>query len=844
MARSADTNAAARRGLTAAEAAERLRSHGGNALPRAAPVPLWRRALRQFESPLIYVLLAALAFDVGSWLNEGRHGWPVESLAIALILLLNAALGVLQEHRSEQALAQLEKLAAPRTWVLRDGRFEQVDSSRLVPGDVVRLEAGERVPADGALHEAEGLLLDQSVLTGESVPVDKAAGDELLAGTLVARGSGLLELTRTGASSAMGRLAGLVGRLRSARTPLERRLDAFGRRISFWVLGLAALIVLAGTLATGLSNLAPLLLFAGALAVAIVPEGLPAVITLTLARGVQRMARRQAVVRRLAAVEALGSVTVIATDKTGTLTENRLVVRVLESADEQRALLAMVLANDAEPAAGAGDPLDRALLEHAAERGLDAADTRRRHPREDGRPFDSRWKFQRTTVRLDGRRASFFKGAPEALLARCDSGEERERWLARAEALATEGLRVIALAAGEGERERGLRPLGVVGLWDPPRAEVPAAIAAAQRAGVRVLMITGDHPSTALVVARTLGLRGAEQGGVLTGDQLAGLDEAGLRKAARDTAVFARVLPEHKLALVEALQADGQVVAVTGDGVNDAPALKRADVGVAMGQRGSDVAREVADLVLLDDDFSTIVAAIEEGRGIYANIRAFIRFLFSTNAAEALLIVVGSAGAWVLGLRDETGALFIPLTAVQILWVNLVTDGPPALALGVDRRAGLLEQPPRPRDEPLLDRASLRFVVSTGLLKAAVAGLLLVLLPRLGAGLPDTRTAVFLYTAVAQLVFAYPARRVGGRPARSLVVHLAVVGGIALQLATVLLPPLRALLGLQPLDATGWLTVASAVAVTWGGAELAGRLAEAGSARGPGRGLRRARPGA
>ena len=828
----------ARRGLTAAEAAERLRRHGPNALPQAASLPLWRRALRQFRSPLIYVLLAALAFDIGSWLYEGRSGWPLESLAIALILLLNAALGALQEHRSEQALAQLEKLAAPRSWALRDGRLAQVDSSRLVPGDLVRLEAGERVPADGSLLEAEGLLLDESVLTGESVPVDKSGRDELLAGTLLVRGSALLELSRTGASSAMGRVAGLVGRLESGRTPLERRLDAFGRRISLWVLGLAAAIVLTGTLAAGPAHLAPLLLFAGALAVAIVPEGLPAVITLTLARGVQRMARRRAVVRRLSAVEALGSVTVIATDKTGTLTENRLVVRVLESDDEDRALLAMALANDAEPAGEAGDPLDRALLEHASGRGLDAAEARRLHPREDGRPFDSRWRFQRATVRLDGRRESFFKGAPEALLERCASRDERRRWLARAAELAAGGLRVIALAAGEGERERGLRALGLVGLWDPPRAEVPEAVAAAQRAGVRVVMITGDHPATALAVARALGLRGAEEGGVLAGAELEALDEAGLRRAAHETAVFARVSPEQKLALVEALQAGGEVVAVTGDGVNDAPALKHADVGVAMGRRGSDVAREVADLVLLDDDFSTIVAAIEEGRGIYANIRSFVRFLFSTNAAEALLIVGGSAAAWLLALRDESGALLIPLTAVQILWVNLITDGPPALALGIDRSAGQLDRPPRPRDEPLLDRASLRFVVAAGLVKAAVAGLVLVLLPRLGAGLPDTRTAVFLYTAVAQLLFAYPARRVGGGPARTVVLHVAVAGGIAVQLATVLLPPLRALLGLQPLDAAGWLAVAAAVAVTWAGAEAAGRWAQAGPA------LRRARRGA
>jgi len=817
----------AARGLSAAQADERLRRIGPNALPRAPPDALWRRFLRQFTSPLIYVLLAALAFDVGSWLHGGRQGWPLESLAIGLILLLNAGLGVLQDYRSEQALAQLGRLAAPPSWVLRDGRLVQLASERLVPGDVVRLEAGERVPADGALLEAQGLLLDESVLTGESVPVDKAAHDELLAGTLVARGTALLELTRTGAGSAMGRLATLVGGLEPGRTPLERRLDAFGRRISAWVLGATALLVLAGLAVAGLSRLAPLLIFAGALAVAVVPEGLPAVITLTLARGVQRMAGRRAVVRRLQAVEALGSVTVIATDKTGTLTENRLAVRRVESDDPGQALLAMVLANDADAGAGAGDPLDRALLEHAAAQGTAAGVERSRFPRVGGRPFDARWRFQRVTVERDGRRASYLKGAPEALLERCAPDPDgRGRWSLEAERMAAEGLRVIGLARGDGEREEGLRFLGLVALWDPPRAEVPAAIGAAQRAGVRVVMITGDHPATAVAVARALGIRGAESGAALTGAELERLGPAGLRRAVREAAVFARALPEHKLALVEALQSEGEVVAVTGDGVNDAPALKRADVGVAMGRRGSDVSREVADLVLLDDDFSTIVAAIEEGRGIYANIRTFIRYLFSTNTAEALLIVGGSAAAWALGMRDESGALLLPLTAVQILWVNLVTDGPPALALGVDRNAGLLNEAPRPRDEPLLDRRSLRFIVAAGLLEVSVAALLLLLLPRLGTPPLETRTAVFVYAAAAQLVAAYPARRIGARPQNNTLLHLAVAGGFAAQAAAVLLPPLRAMLGLVALRSSACIGLGLAMLFTWAAVALVGRWAE------------------
>lgn len=816
------------RGLSAAEAADRLARHGPNALPRAAPTPAWRRWLRQFSSPLLYVLIAALLFDVGSWLYEGRSGWPLESAAIGLILLFNAGLGWLQERRSEQVLVELARLAAPRSWVLRDGRFGLLDSVDLVPGDVVRLEAGERVPADGTLLEAEGLLLDESVLTGESIPVDKAVDEELLSGTLVARGTALLALTRTGPASAMGRLAGIVGGLEVGRTPLERRLDTLGRRIAAWVLGFAALLVLAGVAVGGLSQLAPLLVFAGALAVAVVPEGLPAVITLTLARGVQRMAARRAVVRRLASVEALGSVTVIATDKTGTLTENRLVVRAVEADDARQALAAMVLANDADPRGEAGDPLDRALLEHAAAQGVHAGDERRRQPRVAGRPFDSQWRFQRATVARDGGLVGWFKGAPEALLSRCTLEEAaRSRWQAAAGRLAADGLRVIGLARGEGEREDGLRFLGLVALWDPPRAEVPAAIGAAQRAGVRVVMITGDHPQTALAVARALGIVGAEAGRVLTGAQFEALDPAGRSAAARDAAVFARVSAEHKLQLVETLQALGEVVAVTGDGVNDAPALKRADVGVAMGRRGSDVAREVADVVLLDDDFSTIVAAIEEGRGIDANIRTFIRYLLTTNTAEALLIVGGSAAAWAAGLRDAEGALLLPLTAAQILWVNLLTDGPPALALGVDRSASWLDAAPRPPDEPLLDRPSLRFVLAAGLLEAVVAGLLLLLLPRAGVSLLETRTAVFVYTAVGQLVLAYAARRIGSRPERNRALHLAVAAGVLLQLAATGLPAMRSLLGLVPLAAERWLVLMLALALTWTGAEGLRRWADA-----------------
>ena len=707
------------RGLTSEEAQRRLAEYGPNALPKKPPEPLWRKFLRQFQSPLIYILLFALLVDLGLWLYEGTHGLPLESLAILAILLLNAGLGTLQEKRSEEALRRLEALAEPMAWVLRDGRFQHLPSREIVPGDVVRLEAGDRIPADGVLLEASGVLVDESLLTGESVPVEKRVGDEVFSGTLLVRGRALMEVSRTGLRSAMGRIAGLLSEMEEEKTPLERRLEAFGHRVARWVLVLAAALVVLGFLVEGLSG--KVLLFAVALAVAAVPEGLPAVLTLALALGVERMARRKAVVRRLAAVEALGSVTVIATDKTGTLTENRMEVQKVVGPDPQRALLAMVLCNDADLETGAGDPLEIGLLRYAAEH-LDVRRVRQENPRLSERPFDSAWKYMRVTTP----QGSFLKGAPEALIPRLAlSQEDKASLLEQAEAYAKEGFRVLALAHGEGEKEEELSFLGFVLLLDPPRPEVPEAVAKVLQAGVRVVMVTGDHPATALAIARKVGIP-AEV--VATGEEIGELSDEELL----EVDVFARVKPEDKLRIVEAFQKAGEVVAMTGDGVNDAPALKRADVGVAMGQRGSDVSREVADLVLMDDNFATIVAAIEEGRSIYENIQKFIRFLFSTNLSEVLVVALGMVFAALLNLRDGAGHLLLPLTAVQILWINLVTDGLPALALALDRNPGVLNRPPRPKDSPLLDPPSLRFVLFTGTLKAAFALAVLGLLPRWG----------------------------------------------------------------------------------------------------------------
>jgi len=817
-------NDAPPRGLSSVEARARLREVGPNALPQRPPEPLWRGLLRQFRSPLIYVLLVALVVDLAVWMAAVGPVWPLESVAIAAILFLNAGLGVWQERKAEGTLRALAEYAAPRVWTLRDGGLAHVPGAELVPGDVVRLEAGDRVPADGVAPAASNLMVDESVLTGESMPVEKDAGAELFAGTLVVRGKAYVTVTRTGAANALGNLAFMLGQIDAGRTPLERRLEAFGRRIAWWVLAIAVAIVAAATWAEGLGHLWRIVLFAVALAVAAVPEGLPAVLALTLTRGVQRMARRRAVVRRLAAVEALGSVTVIATDKTGTLTENRLEVRALDSPDRTRALRAIVLASDAEPGAGlnAGDPIDRALFAFADRERHDPVALHAAHPRQSSRPFDSSWRFMRASVVEDAQVVTYLKGAPEVVLESCAMPDgERQTWLDKIETYAAQGHRLLGVAWGYGERETGLTWLGLVLLWDPPRAEVGAAVRAAREAGIRVLMVTGDHPGTARTVARAVGI-GDET--VVAGADLDGLSSEELGRVVRRVDVFARVSPEHKLKIVAALQAAGDIVAVTGDGVNDAPALKRADVGIAMGQRGSDVSREVADLVLLDDNFATIVAAVEEGRSTYENIQKFVRFLFSTNLSELLVVTLGAGAAFLLDLRDAGGGLLVPLTAVQLLWINLVTDGAPALALGLDKNPDVLGRPPRDPAAPLLDRASLRFVVLSGSAKALIAFALLAFVPRwLGQPPEVAATAAFVFLAAGQLLFAYPARHTDMHPPRNWILHVTVVLSLAVQPLIVLAPTLRAAFGTVPLPVSVWAWVAASMVASWAAAWGVGR---------------------
>lgn len=806
-------------GLSESEARRRLRTHGPNALPEKRPEPLWRRFLHQFKSPLIYILLFALVVDFAVWWLEGRHGWPLESFVIGLILLLNAGLGTWQERKSEAALNKLKRLSSPLVWVERDGVWVQRPSRELVPGDLVRLEAGDRVPADLEVKEGSPLV-DESVLTGESLPVEKEAGQELFSGTLLVRGKAFAEVRRTGPQSALGRLAVLLGEIKAEPTPLEHDLNRFGNQVARWVLVLAGLLVLLGLFTEGVGRLPQVFLFAVALAVAAVPEGLPAVLTLTLSLGVERMAGRKAVVRKLSAVEALGSVTIIATDKTGTLTENRMEVRALDGPDPTLAHTALALANDADH--GIGDPMDLALLHFVEQQGVDVLALRQSYPRHSERAFESSHKFQRVTVLGPEGLLSYLKGAPEVLLTRSSlSPQEQQSWHEKALAYAAEGYRVLGVAWAAGETEEKLQFLGLVLFWDPPRPEVPEAIRKAQEAGIRVLMVTGDHPATALAIAHQIGITGER---VITGNDLEKFSPLALLKAVREVNVFARVSPEHKLRLVELLQSSGEVVAMTGDGVNDAPALKRADVGVAMGQRGSDVSREVADLVLLDDNFATIVAAIEEGRNIYENVQKFIRFLFSTNLSEVLVVAIGAVFAALLNLRDSTGALLLPLTAVQILWINLITDGLPALALTLDKNSGVMRYPPRPPKAPLLDRVSLRFVLVSGSIKALCALGLLGLLPRFGYSLETTRSVAFHFMAIGQLFFAYPTRHTHLFPLPNLWLHAAVLLGMAVQFAVGVLPASMLALDLVPLPLLLWGVLLGTALLAWGLAELTNRV--------------------
>jgi Ca2+-transporting ATPase len=822
-------------GLSSAEAADRLARDGGNVLPARRPPPLWRRVVTQLRDPLVLVLIAAAGFTLAT-------ADFTDASVILFVIVVNTTVGVAQEVKAERAISALSALSAPDARVFRDGEQREVPAADLVVGDLLVLAEGDIVPADAHVVEASALLIDEAALTGESAPVDKSAADtaagestgDVSAGTVVVRGRGHALITATGAASAMGRIAAMMTTA-PALTPLQRRLAGVGR-----LLAAGALVLCAVVLALGLFRGQPLQLMivtAITLVVAAVPESLPAVVTLSLALGARRMTARHAVIRRLPAVETLGSITILATDKTGTLTEGQMVLRQLwtptgeahvdgsgyaphgdvrrdgtvlaegDAPDLTTLLRAVVLCNDGSlrPPDGdspdwlpVGDPTEVALLTAAAKLGIDRATLHAELPRVDEEPFDSVSKRMSTTHRLpDGTTRVVCKGAPEAILRAAVLAETSEligRAAARADALAGDGYRVLAVAqgdhppsAGVGAPEQNLKLLGLVAILDPPRASAVDTIAACQRAGITPVLITGDHPATAGAIAVELGIIGA-------GDEVVDCRTAdpGAR-AGQGARVFARATPQQKVAIIDALRAAGQIVAMTGDGVNDGPALHRADIGVAMGRRGTEVARQAADLVLADDELATVVAAAEEGRRVYANIRRFLLYALSGGAAE---IAVMLAGPFV--------GLALPLLPAQILWINLITHGLPGLALGSEPvDADVMERPPRPPSETILGAGLWLRILRVGVVIAAVT---------VGVGVwalatdRPWQTLVFLALGLTQLAVALGSRARPGTRANPMLLA-AVAAALAMQLAGIYLPPLQSLLGTQPLAITDLLIV-------------------------------------
>ncbi len=786
-------------GLSAGQAAERLAAEGPNRLAEAPAPSLTALFARQFQGLVVWVLVAAAI------VSAALGDWP-EAVAIVGIVLLNALVGLAQERRAESALAALRRMTSPRARVVRDGRSVMVPSETVVRGDLLVVEAGDIVAADGEVVESADLQLNEAIITGESLPVRRRDGETILSGTSVTRGQARAVVTATGMATEMGRIARLIETAGQDATPLQRRLDTVSRRLVVLSGGIVGIVFLLGLL-RGVPLL-EMLLAALSLAVAAIPEGLPAVVTLALAVGVQRMARRRALVRRLPAVETLGSAQLVATDKTGTLTVGRLEVRRTWTPDggTRRLLHAAAACNDAELNGGVavGDPTETALLVAAAAEGIERRDIEAAEPRVGELPFDASRKRMAVVRRTGPALTAYVKGAPEVILPRCRPASAEAS--AAAAAFAGEALRVLAVAERRitgvewrpDDVEEDLTLLGLVGLADAPRPEAADAVARCRAAGVRVVMITGDHPATAAAVAREVGIL-AGGGKVLTGADLDRLDEAGFARAVTEAAVFARVVPEHKLRIVRAAKRAGLVVAMTGDGVNDAPAVREASVGIAMGS-GTEVTKQAADIVITDDNFASIVNAIEEGRRIFDNIQKTLLYLLAGNTGEILVMLLAA----LIGFP-------LPLLPVHILWVNLVTDGLPALALATERvEPEALRRPPRRPDDGFADRRFLRRLVLAGTAIGLVSLLGFWLGYRTEGDVTAGRSLAFAVLVVSHVTWALAARS-WTRPvlaaglftnARLLAVVLAT---LALQVLVQSVPAVVDLLGVEPLGLRGWL---------------------------------------
>ncbi len=855
-------------GLTTAEAEARLARYGPNALPEARRRTLLRSFVEQLTNFLILLLLAAtiLAAAMGEY---------IDAATIAAIVILSAVLGVVQEWRAERSIEALRVMMAPTARVVRDGRTGEVPAASLVPGDFVLLEVGNYVPADLRLVEAPNLRLNESSLTGESTQVAKDASALLdretpvadrsncaFAGTLVTYGRGRGIVIATGASSEVGRIAALLSRYEEEETPLQHRMSSLGRVLGAAAVAICVLIFVVGA-ATG-KELVEMLLTAVSLAVAAVPEGLPAVVAMGLALGMQRMARRNALVRRLSAVETLGSATTIASDKTGTLTKGEMTaVRVylgadvpplevsgvgyeprgefrrdgqrIEPADDPQTkllLTACVLCNDARLAEEeghyqvVGDTTEAALLVLSGKAGLSLRQLEQEQPRQGEVPFSSERRRMTTIHRLDGSLVAYHKGAPDVVLALCShrqvgadvrqlGEEDRTRIMAANDELAAAGRRVLAIAyrtlaqpLPDEELEQELVFLGLVGMEDPPRPEAHRAVLTCREAGIQPVMITGDHEATAMAIARQLGMAGRE-GSPVGGTDVRKMDDAELQDAVRRRRVFARITPEQKVRIVEALRANGHIVAVTGDGVNDAPALKRAHIGVAMGMTGTDVAKEAADMVITDDNFASIVAAVEEGRKIFNNIRNFTAYLLGANVGEILIVLAG-----------VVGGIPLPLLPMQILWVNLVSDSLPALALGMEPGdPDAMRRAPRPPEEPVVTGRIAWVLGLRGLVEAgAVLAAFVLWAEVLDASDDKARTMAFATIITAELMMAYGSRSLF-RPVASLGLltnrHLmaALLLSFGALLVVLYAPPLQDAFRLEPLGLREWLVVVGLGAV-------------------------------